>query len=93
MFHNAYVTRCQQRQTVFWSAVSGAVGFAVLGVLGTVMFVRARRIRGEGFDMTASTASKDGDMDSVSVAPPSYTEKDGDVEREGDWDERVRGAV
>lgn len=81
------------RQTVFWSAVLGAVGFAVLAVLGMVMFVRARRTRGSGFDMRTATATKGGDVDSVSVAPPSYAEKDGDVEREGEWEERVRGAV
>lgn len=92
-FHNPYVTRCQLRQTVFWSAVLGAVGFAVLAVVGGLGFVRARRARGEGFDMRTTTAAKDGDVDSVSVAPPSYAEKDGDVEAEGKWEERVRGAV
>lgn len=91
MFHNPHVTRCQLRQTVFWSAVLGAVGFAVLAVVGGVGFVRARRAG-------SSYAEDDGfakgvEADGVSVAPPSYAEKDGDVEAEGQWEERVRGAV
>lgn len=86
--HNPYVRRCQLRQTVFWSAVLSAVGFAVLGVVGVVAFVRARRAMRSSFTM-----AKDGDADAVSVAPPSYVEKDKDVEAEGEWEERVRGAV
>jgi hypothetical protein len=36
---------------------------------------------------------KNGEADAVSVAPPSYQEKDKDVEGEGEWEERVRAAV
>ena len=86
--HNPYVTKCQLRQTVFWSAVLAAVGFVALAVVGGVAFVRARRATSPSFMTT-----KDGEADAVSVAPPSYVEKDKDVEAEGEWEERVRSAV
>lgn len=75
---------------MFWSAVLAAVLFAALAVVGGVLVVRARRAVGSSF---ATTTTKEGDVDAVSVAPPSYAEKDGDVEGEGEWQERVRGAV
>ena len=86
--HNPYVTRCQLRQTVFWSAVMSAVGFAGSAIVGAVAFVRVKRASTSSFTM-----AKEGDIDAVSVAPPSYQEKDKDVEAEGEWEERVRGAV
>lgn len=61
------------------------VGFAVLAVLGVVMYRRAKR--------SVSSVSKGGEADASSVKPPSYQEKEGYVEGEGEWEERVRGAV
>jgi hypothetical protein len=76
------------RQTVFWSAVLAAVGLTALAVVGGVAYVRKEK--------TASSSvfarGVDG-ADAVSIAPPSYQEKDKDIEAEGEWEERVRGAV
>lgn len=90
--HNPYVTRCQLRQTVFWSAVLAAVGFGALAVVGAVAFFRARRAMASSVPRSSAMGT-DGDADDVFVAPPSYAEKDKDVEAEGEWEERVRGAV
>lgn len=58
-----------------------------LAVVGGVAFVRARRA------MSPFVTTKNGEADAVSVAPPSYVEKDKDVEAEGEWGERVRSAI
>ncbi|GAB7326357.1 hypothetical protein MBLNU13_g10393t1 [Cladosporium sp. NU13] len=78
--HNPYVRTCQLRQTVFWSAVLAAVGFAVLAVVGAVGYVRAKQT-----SSSSLVFARGGDeADAVSVAPPSYQEKDKDVEAEGE---------
>ena len=59
-----------------------------MAVVGGVAFVRARRAMYSSFVTT-----KNGEADAVSVAPPSYVEKDKDFEAEGEWGERVRSAV
>lgn len=66
----------------------GAVGFAVLAVVGAVAYVKTKRVARSSFTM-----AKNGEADAVSVAPPSYQEKDKDVEGEGEWEERVRSDV
>lgn len=68
----------------------GAVGFVGLAVLGGVGFVKARRA-GSYFEDDRAARGDGGDVGSF--APPSYQEKDKDVEREGEWEERVRVAV
>jgi hypothetical protein len=70
----------------------GAVGFAVLAVVTAMAFVRARRAMASSMPRS-SAMGKNGEADAVSVAPPSYQEKDKDVEGEGEWEERVRAAV
>jgi hypothetical protein len=53
-----------------------------------VAYVKTKRMARSSFTM-----AKEGDADAVSVAPPSYQEKDKDVEGAGEWEERVSGAV
>lgn len=60
--------------------------------MGGVGFVRARRAVGSS-SFATTTTTKDSEVDAVSVAPPSYQEKDKDVEGGGEWEERVRAAV
>jgi hypothetical protein len=69
----------------------------MLVVVGGVRYVGARRVGSypggfEGYVQGGSRANG-GEADAVSVAPPSYQEKDKDVEGEGEWEERVRAAV
>ena len=64
-----------------------AVGFAALAVVDGVAYVTAKK-------SAISVLARGGDeADALSVAPPSYREKDEDVEAEGEWDEGMRGGI
>lgn len=74
----------------------GAVGFAALAVLGGVLVLRGRRVASYSGDFVRhedGSRGRSDEGDAVSVAPPSYAEKEGDVEAEGEWEERRGGAV
>lgn len=78
---NPYITRCQLRQTLFWSAVLAAALFAINAVLAGMLLRQAKREteRERGSERAGGHIGGDADADSL-TPPPTYREKDGEAE-------------